>query len=92
MRASGRKIPVLILTAKSEIEDKVTGLDSGANYYLTKPFDTKELLSAIHAITRNTAEVDSKIYFGNISLDRATYTFVGDSCGHGIDLSVRKPL
>ncbi|MGM9645044.1 MAG: response regulator transcription factor [Eubacteriales bacterium] len=79
LRASGNKIPVLILTAKSEIDDKVTGLDSGANYYLTKPFDTKELLAAIRAITRNTAEVDSKLRFGNISLDRATYTLAGES-------------
>lgn len=79
LRASGNKIPVLILTAKSEIDDKVMGLDSGANYYLTKPFDTKELLAAIRAITRNTAEVDSKLRFGNISLDRATYTLAGES-------------
>lgn len=79
LRASGNKIPVLILTAKSEIDDKVMGLDSGANYYLTKPFDTKELLAAIRTITRNTAEVDSKLRFGNISLDRATYTLAGES-------------
>ncbi len=77
LRASGNQIPVLILTAKAEIDDKVLGLDSGANYYLTKPFDTKELLAAIRAITRNTAQVDSKLYFGNISLDRATYELTG---------------
>ncbi len=79
LRASGNQIPVLILTAKSEIDDKVLGLDSGANYYLTKPFDTKELLAAIRAITRNTAEFDSKLYFGNISLDRATYELASES-------------
>lgn len=79
LRASGNQIPVLVLTAKAEIDDKVLGLDSGANYYLTKPFDTKELLAAIRAITRNTAEVDSKLYFGNISLDRATYELACDN-------------
>ncbi len=79
LRASGNQIPVLILTAKAETDDKVQGLDSGANYYLTKPFDTKELLAAIRAITRNTAEVDSKLYFGNISLDRATYELASEN-------------
>ncbi len=76
IRTSGNTIPVLLLTAKAEIDDKVLGLDSGANYYLTKPFDTKELLAAIRAITRTVTEVDSKLRFGNISLDRATYELV----------------
>ncbi len=73
IRSSGNQIPVLMLTAKAEIDDKVLGLDSGANYYLTKPFDTKELLAAIRAITRAVAEVDSKLRLGNISLDRAAF-------------------
>ena len=73
LRASGNQIPVLILTAKSEIDDKVLGLDSGANYYLTKPFDTKELLAAIRAITRTQAEVDTKLSVGNVTLDRSTF-------------------
>ena len=70
MRAAGNQIPVLILSAKSETDDKVLGLDSGANYYLTKPFEIKELLAAIRAITRTQSEVDTKLHFGNISLDR----------------------
>ncbi len=73
IRNRGNQIPVLLLTAKAEIDDKVLGLDSGANYYLTKPFDTKELLAAIRAITRVVTEVDSKLHLGNISLDRATF-------------------
>lgn len=73
LRASGNQIPVVILTAKAEIDDKVTGLDSGADYYLTKPFDTKELLAAIRAVTRVKTVVDSKLQVGNITLDRATF-------------------
>ncbi|MBQ8408712.1 MAG: response regulator transcription factor [Clostridia bacterium] len=73
IRARGSDIPVLLLTAKSEVDDKVLGLDSGANYYLTKPFETKELLATIRAITRGQATQDTKIVFGNISLDRATF-------------------
>lgn len=73
IRAEGNQVPVLILSAKSEVEDKVLGLDSGANYYLTKPFDTKELLATIRAITRTQVSNDTKIYFGNITLDRATF-------------------
>ena len=73
LRSEGNHIPVLILSAKTEIEDKVSGLDSGANYYLTKPFDIRELLAAIRAITRGTEAVSSKITYGNITLDRARF-------------------
>lgn len=73
LRAGGNTMPVLMLTAKSEIDDKVLGLDSGANYYLTKPFDSKELLAAVRAITRSTTEVDTKLSIGNITLDRTTF-------------------
>ena len=73
LRESGSTLPVLMLTAKSEVEDKVLGLDSGANDYLAKPFDTKELLARIRAITRSRAAADTKLRLGNIALDRATY-------------------
>ena len=73
LRESGSKLPVLMLTAKSEIDDKVLGLDSGANYYLTKPFDAKELLAAVRAITRSDNEVDTKMNIGNLTLDRSNY-------------------
>ena len=73
IRAKGNNIPILILTAKSEIDDKVQGLDSGANDYLTKPFDTKELLARIRVLTRTQVMADTKISFGNIMLDRATF-------------------
>ena len=73
LRAKGNHIPVLILTAKSEVDDKVLGLDSGADYYLTKPFDARELLASIRAITRSQTAADSRLSFGNITLDRATF-------------------
>ena len=73
LRARGATIPVLILSAKSEIDDKVLGLDSGANDYLTKPFDSKELLARIRTMTRSIQAVDSRLSFGNITLDRASY-------------------
>jgi len=79
IRASGNPIPVMLLTAKAEVDDKVLGLDSGANYYLTKPFDTKELLAGIRAITRSTVQLDSKIVFGNITLDRKTFTLSSET-------------
>ncbi len=75
IRKHGNRVPVLILTAKSEIDDKVEGLDSGANDYLTKPFAIRELLARIRAMTRNTVEQsDSKLHVGNITLDCANYT------------------
>ena len=73
IRAQGNQVPVLMLTAKSDIEDRVLGLDSGANDYLPKPFDTRELLARIRSITRSRADADTKLTFGNITLDRATF-------------------
>ncbi len=74
LRVKGNNIPVLMLTAKSEIDDRVTGLDCGANDYLTKPFDTKELLARIRAMTRGRSGSQSSVLtMGNISLDRTTY-------------------
>ena len=74
IRKKGNLIPVLMLTAKSEVDDKVLGLDAGANDYLTKPFHSKELLARIRAITRTqTAQTNSRLQFGNVTLDRATF-------------------
>ena len=74
-RAFGIRIPILMLTAKAEIDDRVIGLDAGADDYLTKPFSMKELLARIRAMTRRQAKTtDSILSFGNIKLDRSTYT------------------
>ena len=74
IRSQGNLIPVLLLTAKSEIDDKVLGLDSGANDYLTKPFNSRELLARIRAMTRvQAAQTNSKLSMGNVILDRATF-------------------
>lgn len=74
IRKKGNLIPVLLLTAKSEVDDKVQGLDAGANDYLTKPFNSRELLARIRAMTRMQAvKTNSKLQIGNVTLDCATY-------------------
>ena len=75
LRQRGNAIPVLMLTARSEVADKVTGLDTGANDYLTKPFSTAELMARIRAMTRSRAggQVSSRLAFGNITLDQTTF-------------------
>ncbi len=74
LRRRGNLIPVLLLTAKSEVDDKVLGLDAGANDYLTKPFHSQELLARIRAMTRvQAAQSNSTLQFGNVTLDRATF-------------------
>jgi len=77
IRLQGNNIPVLLLTAKSEIEDKVLGLDTGADDYLTKPFNTQELLARIRAITRRRSEIlENRLKFGDIVLDRLTFELI----------------
>lgn len=74
LRENGISTPVLILTAKSEIEDRITGLDTGADDYLTKPFAMGELLARIRALTRRKSEFSPNlISYGNLSLNRETF-------------------
>lgn len=77
-RKMGCQVPVLILTAKSELEDRVTGLESGADYYLTKPFDMQELLAVMKTILRRRGEmIPESLNLGNVSLSQADYTLRG---------------
>ena len=75
IRQQGMQIPILLLTARSEIEDKVTGLDLGANDYLTKPFAPPELLARIRAMLRtgSAAAIDNTLSMGNITLNTSTF-------------------
>lgn len=70
----------MILTAKSDVDDRVLGLDSGADDYLGKPFSAKELLARIRSVTRrNTEAVSSVLSFGNLSLDGTSALLSGPS-------------
>ena len=75
MRRQGNATPVLMLTARTETMDKVTGLDCGADYYLTKPFEIEELLACIRALRRRQGEVVSEeLRFGSVVLNLNTCT------------------
>lgn len=69
-------VPILVLTAKSDIEDRVQGLNSGADYYLTKPFDSRELLACVNALLRRQGTQVNELVFGNTSLDIESATLV----------------
>lgn len=90
-RSSGIKTPILMLTARSELEDKVNGLDSGADDYLTKPFMTKELLARLRALTRrNIDPADGFLHFGDITLDRNTFTLSCTDSGQAVRLGEKE--
>ena len=78
IREQGIKTPVLMLTAKSQIEDRVIGLDSGADDYLSKPFASKELLARVRALTRRNNEITSnEIVIGNTTINTANFVLKG---------------
>ena len=80
--------PILMLTAKSAVEDRILGLNSGADYYLTKPFDSRELLACINALLRRQGKQVDELSFGNISLDLDTCLLL---CGEkSVRLSARE--
>jgi len=74
LRGSGSKLPVLMLTARTEVEDRVAGLDAGADDYVTKPFALEELLARVRALLRRTSEGDDGevLRFGDLELDPGT--------------------
>lgn len=88
VRAKRLGTPILMLTARSGLEDRITGLNAGADYYLTKPFDTRELLACINALLRRQGAQVDEITFGNTSLDLDSATLV---CGeNSIRLSAKE--
>ena len=90
-RGKGIKTPILMLTAKSQVEDKVNGLDSGADDYLTKPFNTKELLARLRALGRRNQDVrDGELRFGDLSLNVPTATLSCQSTGQSIRLGEKE--
>lgn len=88
LRAQNIAVPVLLLTAKAEVDDRVTGLDAGADDYLTKPFAIKELLARIRAMTRRRTDYAAmKLSFGDICLDDETFEL---SCMNSVRLCVKE--
>lgn len=91
VRNKGITTPILMLTAKAELDDKVMGLDSGADDYLTKPFMTKELLARLRALGRRTLGVtDNTLSYGDITLDTNTYTLSCVKNGQNVRLSEKE--
>lgn len=88
VRASHCGTPVLMLTAKSDLEDRIQGLNAGADYYLTKPFDARELLACVNALLRRQGGQINELTLGNTGLDLAASTL---SCGEkSVRLSARE--
>ena len=80
--------PILMLTAKSALEDRIEGLNAGADYYLTKPFDQRELLACINALLRRQGNQINELSFGNTILDLDTSMLI---CGNeSIRLSAKE--
>jgi DNA-binding response OmpR family regulator len=90
-RGKGIKTPILMLTAKSQLDDKVMGLDSGADDYLTKPFQTKELLARLRALGRRSSSFqDGSLRCCDLALDAATATLTCETTGQSVRLSEKE--
>lgn len=88
VRAERCATPILMLTARSSLEDRIQGLNAGADYYLTKPFDTRELMACINALLRRQGGQVDALTFGNTSLDLSSGMLV---CGErSVRLSARE--
>lgn len=88
VRANRCATPILMLTAKSELEDRIEGLNAGADYYLTKPFDMRELMACINALLRRQGGQVDELTFGNTALDLSSGMLV---CGNeSVRLSARE--
>ena len=78
VRAGRCAVPILMLTARGGVEDRIEGLNAGADYYLPKPFDSRELLACVNALLRRQGDQVDRLSFGNTELDMASCTL---SCG-----------
>ena len=88
VRAKRCGTPILMLTARSELEDRIEGLNAGADYYLTKPFDIRELLACINALLRRQGPQVDQVTLGNTALDLGACTLI---CGEKrVQLSARE--
>ena len=88
IRAAHNAVPILMLTAKSDIEDKVAGLNAGADYYLTKPFDARELLACVNALLRRQGSQVNELRFGNTRLDLESASLICEE--NSVRLSARE--
>ena len=90
-RNNGVKTPILILTAKSQLDDKVEGLDSGADDYLTKPFHTKELLARLRALGRRSAGIQNdSMKYGDLSLNMSKAELTCNSTGQSVRIGEKE--
>ena len=88
IREKRNTTPILMLTARSDVDDKVQGLNSGADYYLTKPFDARELLACVNALLRRQGSQVNELVFGNTRLDIESASLI---CGeNNVRLSARE--
>lgn len=88
VRASRVTTPILMLTAKGETQDRIEGLNAGADYYLTKPFDNQELLACINALLRRQGDQVDLLCYGNTTLDLSGYVLSTE--GHSVRLSKKE--
>ena len=88
LRSTHLSTPILMLTAKSELLDRVEGLNSGADYYLTKPFDARELLACVNALLRRQGNEVDELVFGNTSLNLENCSIVAN--GQELRLSAKE--
>lgn len=88
VRAKRCGTPILMLTARSGLEDRIRGLNAGADYYLTKPFDSRELLACVNALLRRQGNQVDELSLGNTSLDLSSCTLI---CGeNSVRLSAKE--